>query len=129
MAAGIYDIIIEQGADWRLVMTWKDAEGAPVNLSGYTARMQVRETFASKSKLFELTTENGRITLAAADGVITLHLPAAVSAAAVINPAKLAWIDGKQAAQMVFDVEMIDAAGVVTRLIQGSVLFVPEVTK
>lgn len=129
MAAGIYDIIIEQGADWRLVITWKDAEGAPVNLTGYTARMQVRESFASKVKVFDLTTENNLIALAAADGTITMHLPAAVSAAVVVNPAKAAWVDGKQALQLVFDLEMIAADGAVTRLIQGAALFVPEVTK
>lgn len=129
MAAGIYDIIIEQGADWRLVITWKDAEGAPVNLTGYTARMQVRESFASKVKVFELTTENGHIALGGTDGIVTMELPAAASAAVAINPTKTAWIDGKQAQQLVFDLEMISAAGAVTRLIQGAALFVPEVTK
>lgn len=128
MAAGIYDIIIEQGADWRLVLTWKDEAGAPVNLTGYTARMQVRETYASKVKVFDLTTENGRITLPG-DGVIELAIPASVSAAVAINPAKTAWIDGKQAQQLVFDIEMVAPSGAVTRLLQGAALFVPEVTK
>lgn len=129
MAAGIYDIVIEQGADWRLVITWKDANSNPMNLTGYQARMQVRESFASKVKVFDLTTENGRITLDAANGIVTMHMDAAVTAGAVINPAKTAWIDGKQAQQLVFDLEMIAQDGAVTRLIQGAALFVPEVTK
>lgn len=129
MAAGIYDIIIEQGADWRLVITWKDAEGVPVDLTGYTARMQVRESFASKVKIFDLTTENNLISLQHQDGVITMHVPAAVSAAVLVNPTKTAWIDGKQAQQLVFDLEMIAPDTTVTRLIQGAALFVPEVTK
>lgn len=129
MAAGIYDIIIEQGADWRLVLTWKDAAGDPMPLVNYTARMQVRETWASKTKIFELTTGNGGIVLDAGNGTVTMHLPAADSAAVPINPTKTAWIDGKQAQQLVFDLELIDPAGVVTRLLQGAALFVPEVTK
>lgn len=129
MAAGIYDIVIEQGADWRLVITWKDADGNAMNLTGYLARMQVRESFSSKVKVFDLTTENGRITLDAAEGIVTMHMDAAVTAGAVINPAKTAWIDGKQAQQLVFDLEMIAPGGTVTRLIQGAALFVPEVTK
>lgn len=129
MAAGIYDIVIEQGADWRLVITWKDADGNAMNLTGYQARMQVRESFASKVKVFDLTTENGRITLDAANGIVTMHMDATVTAGAVINPAKTAWIDGKQAQQLVFDLEMIAPGGTVTRLIQGAALFVPEVTK
>ena len=92
MSAGLYDITIEQGADWRLVLTWKDAAGDPMQLNGYTGRMQVRETWNSKTKIFELTTGNGGIVLDAANGGITLHLPAAVSAAYQVNPTKTAWI-------------------------------------
>ena len=42
MAAGIYDIIIEQGATFTLSATWKDSAGAAINLTSYSARMQVR---------------------------------------------------------------------------------------
>ncbi len=129
MSAGLYDITIEQGADWRMTMTWKDAAGVPINLAGYTGRMQVRESWGSRAKIFDLTTENDGIVLDALNGTITLHLPAATSAAVPINPAKTAWIDGKQAQQLVFDLEMVAPDGAVTRLIQGAALFIPEVTK
>lgn len=129
MSAGIYDIIIEQGADWRLVMTWQSTAGGPMNLAGYTARMQVRETWASKLKVFDLTTENDRISMDAENGVISLNIPAAITSAVAVNPAKTSWVDGKQSQQLVFDLEVIDPAGVVTRLIQGAALFIPEVTR
>ena len=129
MAAGLYDITIEQGADWNLSMTWRDATGQPVNLAGYTARMQVRETWASKAKVFDLSTENGLITLGESVGVVAMKIPAAVSAAVVVPPAKVSWVEGKQAQQMVFDVELVNQDGAVTRLLQGSALFVPEVTR
>lgn len=129
MAAGIYDIIIEQGADWRLVMTWKSPTGEPMNLNGYGARMQVRESWNSKAVIFDLTTDNGRITMDHTNGVISLNLPASATAQVPINPAKTAWVDGKQGQQLVFDLEVIDQVGTVTRLIQGAVLFIPEVTR
>lgn len=128
MAAGIYDIIIEQGADWHLVLTWKKANGEAMDLAGYAARMQVRETFSTKSKVFDLTNENGLITFPGS-GVIELNIPAATSAAVPVNPAKTAWIDGKQAQQLAFDLELVAPGGAVTRLLQGAALFVPEVTK
>ncbi len=129
MAAGLYDILIEQGADWNLTLTWRDTLGNPMNLAGYTARMQVRETWASKAKVFDLTTENGLITLGENNGVVAMRIPAALSAAVTVSPAKVSWAEGKQAQQMVFDVELIHTDGTVTRLLQGSALFVPEVTR
>jgi hypothetical protein len=41
MAATTYDILIEQGATYSQVVTYKES-GVAVNLTGYTARMQVR---------------------------------------------------------------------------------------
>jgi hypothetical protein len=46
-----------------------------INLTGYTARMQVRSTLESAEALIELTTANGRIALGGSAGTITLdHL-------------------------------------------------------
>jgi len=129
MAAGIHDITIEQGASWRLVLNWKGDDGYVVPLNGWQARMQVRETYASKTPLLDLTTENGRITLDAANGVIAIEIPAAETAAVPINHTKATWVDGKQAQQLVYDLEMIAPSGQVTRLLQGAVLFTPEVTR
>ena len=42
--AAVYDITIEQGATFRLSLVWKDSSNVPVNLTGYTARMQVRRS-------------------------------------------------------------------------------------
>ena len=48
MAAGLYDITIEQGATFQMNLTWKDSTGSPVNITGYTARMQVRENYEAE---------------------------------------------------------------------------------
>lgn len=87
----------------------------PVDLSGYTARMQVRASVAATDVLLELTTDNGGITLGS-DGTVTLQ-------ASAITTAALAWTRG------MYDLELMDSAGVVTRLAAGSVAVSREVTR
>jgi hypothetical protein len=108
MAATTYDLTIEQGATFSLVITYKDND-TPIDLSGYTARMQVRATAESATVLIELTTANGRIVLGpwsgGAAGTITLTIAAADTAALT-------------AGRALYDLELISGS-VVTRLIQG----------
>ena len=53
----------------------------PVNLTGYTARMQIRPTVDSATVLTTLTTENGGITINTIDASITLNISATETAA------------------------------------------------
>ena len=80
MSATTYDLLIEQGATFSQVITYKESSVA-VNLTGYTARMQVRATLESASTLVELTTANSRIALGGAAGTITLTISATDTAA------------------------------------------------
>jgi len=52
----------------------------PVNLTGYTARMQIRPTVDSATVLTTLTTENGGITINTIDASITLNITATATA-------------------------------------------------
>lgn len=115
MAAGNYDFYIEQGATFNQTFIWKDSTGALVNLTGYTARMQVRQTVANDTVLLSLTTENGRISLGGSAGTIALTLDAATSA-------------GITFARGVYDLELVHG-GVVTRLLEGQVDVSKEVTR
>lgn len=129
MAAGIHNIIIEQGTDWRLAFIWKDSSGNPYPLNGWAARMQVRQTFNSKAVIFDLSTENGAISLGASNGIVDINIASQATQAVAINPASLSWQDGRQGVTFEYDLEMIDADSKVKRLLQGAVFFVPEVTK
>lgn len=112
-----YDLEIKQGATLSLFATWKDPTGTAVNLTGYTARLAVRETYASVSTILSLTTENGGITLGGSAGTITL------SATATTTAALTAPFSG------VYDLEVVSGGGVVTRLLEGSATVSPEVTR
>lgn len=109
------DRMIEQGASWRLLLLW-NGDSSPINLTGYTARMQIRKSATSSAALLELTTENSRITLGGVAGTITLTLTAADTAA-------ITWTSG------VYDLELVDSGGGVRRLIQGAVRVSREVTR
>ena len=55
MAAGRYLLTIEQGATTDLLLEYKDSNGNPVDLSGYTARMQIRPSVDSSTTHLSLT--------------------------------------------------------------------------
>lgn len=116
MAAGTYNFAAEQGATLERVITYKDSAGALVNLTSYTARMQVRLAVESTSFVLELTTSNGGITLGGALGTISLLVSASV-------------MSGLAAATYVYDLEIVAPSGKVTRLIEGKFAVKAEVTR
>ena len=114
MSAGAYDITCEQGATFSRTLTVKDSSGNARNLSGYTARMQVRRLVSSSSTLIELTTTNGRISLNSS-GEIALSISAS-------DTASLA--EGG-----VYDLEIIASDGTVERVVEGNFYLDLEVTR
>jgi len=115
MAAGVYDITIEQGATFQMSLTWKDSTNSPVNLSGYTARMQVRSNYEAEDTLVSLTSAAGDIVLGGALGTIVITIAASVTQLLQIEEA-------------VYDLELVNGL-TVTRLIQGKATISREVTR
>jgi hypothetical protein len=118
MAAGHYNIYIEQGATYDQTFTWTDNNDVPINLTGYTARMQIRRDVAEKDVTidFDVTT-SGTITLGGSAGTIHVKIPATGTA-------------GITSGEYKYDLELQHtASGDVTRLLQGAVTVDPEVTK
>jgi len=117
VSAGKLKLEIEQGATFRKVLTWRYGTPlAAMDLTGCTARMQIRAEITNDTVLHELTTENGGITLGGVAGTITL----------VIEPtdtAAFTWEEG------VFDLEIIFSPTEVRRLVYGPVTVSPEVTR
>lgn len=116
MSAGRYNINAEQGATFQQQLVYRDSSNALVNLTGFTARMQVRATIDDTAVTLSLTTENGRIALGGALGTVTLTVSATDMAAVV-------------AGQYVYDLELVSSGGIVTRLMQGAFIVDAEVTR
>lgn len=74
MLAAKLNLTIKQGATFRKRLVWRDAKKKPINLTGYTAKMQVRSTYGDPQVLFELSTENGGITLGGTTGTVELYV-------------------------------------------------------
>lgn len=108
-----YNITAYQGATYKLNMTYK-IDDTPVNLTNYTAAMQVRETPTSSSAVISLTNGSG-ITLGGTAGTIAINVPASTMGAA-------------SAGFYQYDLEL-NSAGEVTRLLQGKFEIVAEVTR
>jgi hypothetical protein len=118
MSAGKYDIVIEQGTTLNLVAKYYDSASALVDLTSFTARAKFRTTYDSSSTvILNLTTENSGIALGGTAGSITL------SAAATATAALSAPSSG------VYDLEIVTAGGVVTRLMEGKYKITPEATR
>lgn len=126
MAAGRYDITLEQGATFDLPLRYRTPAGVAVNLTGYSAKMQVREAPAS-GLLVEFNsslTANGFIWLTGsaenredgANGNVRVYMTAA-------NTAALPRFTGR------YDLELRDSTGYVTRLLEGQFRVEPEITR
>lgn len=109
------NITIQQGADYGLQIQYLDPTGNAVNLTSYTARMDIRTTYTAPTAVIRLTTENGRIMIGAANGYINLALTGAETA-------------NIPASNCVYDLELVNGSSVI-RLLEGKVTITPEVTK
>lgn len=87
----------------------------PVDLSGITARMQIREKVTSDTVVHELTTENGAITVNNIDKTIALMIPATTTSTFNFQSA-------------VYSLELINGLEVIP-FAGGSVSLIKEVTR
>ena len=111
MTAGIYDIVIDQGADFSIQLDLAN-NGSAVNLTDFTARAQLRSTPTSD-------TVAGSFTLTFVDrtgGILKMEMPNSTTAG--ISPGKY-----------YYDLEIESGGGVVTRLLQGVARVTPNVTR
>jgi hypothetical protein len=115
-SAGKLDLFIDQGSTFSFNIKIQDSKKSVVDLTGYTARMQIRRTLLSQDFIIELTTENGRISIDAENGSITLTIDASDTAEFNFFTA-------------VYDLEIESSGGIVTRIVQGKVTLSKEVTR
>lgn len=110
---GTYTITAYQGATYNLNLTWTIG-GTAVNLTNYTAAMQVRESASSTVAVLNLSSGSG-ITLGGTAGTIAVNVSATTMGSATPG-------------NYVYDMEL-NSGGTITRLLQGSFNIEAEVTK
>lgn len=126
MTPAKYPIKFRRGADWHRIFSHESqATRVPFDLTGCTARMQIRSELDSSVVLDTLTTENGRLVLVNRDnplgGVvlagIKIIFPNAISSAYLWDEA-------------VYDLEIVRPSGLVDCMIETSpIALTGEVTR
>lgn len=124
MTAARYDVTIDQGATFFAGFVWSlpgvvgesgVSVGDPVDLSGCSARMQIRAGYG-KPVLVEVTTETaGEIELGGVNGSIHVTIPAGKTDLLVVRRAK-------------YDLEVV-RGGQVVRVLAGSVAVNMNITR
>lgn len=115
MVAGRYDFAIEAGATFRRTLVWK-IDATPVDVTGWEARLQVRRTPTSAVLLLDIDTEP-EVTVGDTDGTIEILLTDE-------DTQELDWHG-----LAYYDLELESPGGEVTRLLEGRVALVGEVTR
>lgn len=90
--------------------------GEPASLTGYSARMQIRETVEDTTVIHEATTTNNQIRLDNVAKTIEVLIPASVT-------------QGFTFATAVYSLELFNSSGTVVPFLVGNLTLVPEVTR
>ena len=114
MQAAVHHFTVQQGATFTYQLTYT-RDGEPVDLTSFTVRMQVRESYGSAAPVWDLASDGDGIEVDEASGVITISVAADDTAA-------------MKARAYVYDIELEDD-GIVWRLMEGTLRVKPEVTK
>ena len=134
------DFIMPIGTDWSRSIIYKDSLNAVINLTGYTAKMQVRATKESHDtlKILDLSSPSsgmvidgaaGKITITIGHALLTepaLKLSGITSPAASLTESSNLTGYGKIA---YYDIMLTAPSGTVTKLLSGKVCFDASVTR
>ncbi len=108
---------IEQGATFRRVFYIEFEEATPTwDITGYIARMQIRSSVTSDTIILTASTENGRMVIGPDPTQLSLTITDEDTA-------------DLPSGVFVYDLELESPIGEVIRLLKGSVVVDPEVTR
>ena len=127
MSAGIYNFTIEQGTTVDFELQYTDVNDSPINLAGYSGRMQIKSGFANDRPTTYASLSSSRYpdgtglnfsgssgTKPVASGSIGIYISAVSSSAFTFPKAK-------------YDLELVSGS-TVTRILEGTITLSKEVT-
>lgn len=125
MLGSQYNITMQQGSTFELYLTIKDSISNTRNLSNYSAAMQIRPSYSSKTITESLSTNTGEITIIPSEGKINISLSAARTANIKVDfsnkkPPKSIYV---------YDLEITNDENKVSKLLYGDVIVYGEVTR
>ncbi len=115
MSSGAYNIKIDQGAKYFVRFTWTDNLGVPIDVTGWTGQIMFRNKKEDAAPIYD-SSINGDVIVGDNDGLVDFELDTADTAAFTFDNA-------------LYDLELTDLAGEVTRLLEGRVYLNKEVTR
>lgn len=113
--AGELNIVTKVGTTFNLPLTWKDENGVVIDITGYSAAMQIRDSINDTGTPLLSLTDGSGITLGGAAGTIDI----------VISKTQNNF--GQKT--LFYDLIMTDTLGQDTMLIKGTFTSKPKVTK
>jgi hypothetical protein len=129
MAAGKYSFSIEQGSTVDFEIAYKDSAGNPIDLTGYQARMQLKDSAGGSTTYITLSSSYDACgTGLHMSGSGDLNPPTSGTIGVYISAKSSSMLTFDQAA---YDLEISSGSGdcyIVTRLIEGNVKLIKEVT-
>ena len=108
MAAGIYNLSIEQGSSWELQMSIDSSAGVNLDVTGYTFDAKIAKSYYDDFPISMTVTIVNAI-----NGTIKITL----------TPAQTGALDA--AIEYIYDVDMTSGGGTVTRLMEGRATISP----
>jgi hypothetical protein len=109
--ADFVEIQIEAGATFSTEVNVSDANGYPKDLTDYTVRSQLRKSYYSTTAIDFVIDVTDPV-----NGIIEMGLSANTTA-------------NIRAGRYVYDVEIEDSSGIVTRIFEGIATVLPNVTR
>lgn len=109
------NLSIDQGVTYKHRFDYVDTTNTPIDISGYTARMQIRESVDDTVTVYD-STVGSDIEIDGPNGTVTLTIPATTTEAFTFSAG-------------VYDIEIVSSQSEVIRLVEGRVKIRPEVTR
>jgi len=117
MACTLTELTLTQGETYVQTIEYTASDGVtPIDLTNYTALMQIRPKINSPTLISELSTTNGKISINGPLGTITLTLTATETQAFTFDMAS-------------YTLNITDNAGVATRILEGNYINCKSVIK